>query len=149
VQRWLRFIIGGGINTAFTYGFYLMLNTLLGYQMAYFLAYAMGVIFSYWFNAVVVFRVPLSWKGLFSYPIVYVIQYAASALLLGGLVEIAGVSMVLAPLAVTVVMVPLTYAMSRIVLSRVSRTKVDDEERYKEGGEETQGVSAFSKKKCR
>ena len=61
-------------------------------------------------------------ERLFFYPIVYVVQYVASALLLGGLVEIADISMVLAPLVVTVVMVPLTYVMSQIVLSRASRT---------------------------
>jgi putative flippase GtrA len=122
VQRWLRFLIGGGINTIFTYGLYLLLNRLMGYQAAYFIAYFVGVIFSYWFNSTIVFRISLSWKGFFFYPIVYVVQYVASALLLGGLVEIADISMVLAPLVVTVVMVPLTYVMSQIVLSRASRT---------------------------
>lgn len=105
--------------------------------MSYLLAYTSGIVFSYWFNTVIVFHLPLSWKGLFSYPIVYVIQYAASALLLGGLVEIAGFSMALAPLVVTVVMVPLTYVMSQIVLSRVSRRNDDAGKRCEEGREAT------------
>ena len=120
-KRWLRFLLGGGVNTAFSYAVYLALNTIFAYQLAYFIAYALGVVFAYWFNALVVFRVPLSWKGLFSYPVVYVIQYLAAAFLLGGLVERAGIVESLAPLVVAIVMVPVTYVMSKLVLGWASR----------------------------
>ena len=80
-QRWLRFLIGGGINTSFTYGIYLFLGIFVGYQKSFFLAYMLGVVFSYWFNSVVVFRAALSWKTFFSYPLVYVVQYGFSAVL--------------------------------------------------------------------
>lgn len=125
VKRWLRFLLGGGVNTVFTYAIYLALNTVLTYQLAYFIAYALGVVFAYWFNAVVVFRVPLSWKGFFSYPLVYVAQYVASAFLLGSLVEAVGIDEVLAPLVVTIIMVPLTYVMSKFVLEWANRLKSD------------------------
>jgi putative flippase GtrA len=65
-KRWLRFLLGGGINTAFSYAVYLALNTIMTYQFAYFIAYTLGVVFAYWFNSGVVFRVPQSWKGLFA-----------------------------------------------------------------------------------
>lgn len=123
-QRWLRFLLGGVVNTAFTYAVFLAINTVLEYQLAYLLAYAMGVVFAYWFNAVVVFCIPLSWKGLFSYPVVYVVQYLMSALLLGGLVEIIDIRESLAPLLVTTVMVPLTYVMSKLVLGWTNRPKI-------------------------
>jgi putative flippase GtrA len=125
MKRWLRFLAGGGINTAFTYAVYLGLNRVMPYQAAYFIAFALGIVFAYWFNAVVVFRVPLSWKGLFSYPVVYVVQYVASAFLLGGLVEVLGIKQSLAPLVVSVVMVPVTYVMSRFVIGWTSRTKTE------------------------
>lgn len=121
MRRWLRFAVGGGVNTAATYGIYLALNTILGYQFAYLLAYALGVILAYWVNAVFVFRVPLSWAGLLSYPLVYVVQYLVSALLLEGLVEYFGVREALAPLLVVAMMVPVTYAMSKLVLGWISR----------------------------
>ena len=120
-QRWLRFIVGGGINTGFTYLVYLGINAFLNYQVAYLIAYAAGVVFSYWFNARVVFRVPLSWKGLFSYPVVYVLQYFCSAFLLGGLVEFFRLSESVAPLVVAGMMVPLTYLMSKFVLGAGQR----------------------------
>lgn len=117
-KRWVRFLFGGGANTTFTYVVYLGLKTMLPYQGAYFIAYAMGVVFSYWFNAVVVFRVPLTWKGFLSYPIVYVIQYLLSALFLGTLVELLGVSVAFAPIVVVVVLFPITYLTSKFVLNR-------------------------------
>lgn len=114
--RGLRFLVGGAINTAFTYAVYLLLKIIIPYQWAYFMAYALGVIFSYWFNARWVFRVPLSWRRLFSYPIVYVLQYLLSALCLGVLVEKLGVSVNLAPICVVVALLPITYLMNHFVL---------------------------------
>lgn len=115
--RWLRFVAGGVANTAFSYGVYLLLQLVLAYQVAYLLAYAAGIVFAYWFNARHVFHAPMSWRGLFAYPLVYVVQYAGSALLLYALVERAGAAPAWAPLAVTVVMLPLTYTMNRFVLT--------------------------------
>lgn len=118
VQRWLRFVVGGAINTGFTYLVYLGMNLLLSYQVAYFLAYVIGVMFSYWFNARVVFRVPISWGGLFSYPIVYLVQYLFSALLLSGFVEIFGVKEMVAPIFVAFLMAPITYLISKYILAK-------------------------------
>lgn len=123
-QRWLRFIVGGGINTGFTYLVYLGINVFLPYHAAYLIAYAVGVVFSYWFNARVVFRVPLSWKGLATYPVVYVVQYLVAALCLGGLVEFFQISELIAPLVVVVAMIPLTYLMSKFLLGGKKQTRL-------------------------
>lgn len=117
VQRWLRFLLGGGINTAFTYAMYIALNQVISYQVAYLIAYATGVIFAYWFNAVIVFKARMSWKGCFSYPIIYITQYAFSALVLGVLIEFANVNVIVAPLIVTVVMIPVSYILNRYILT--------------------------------
>jgi putative flippase GtrA len=116
VGRWLRFLLGGSINTALSYAIYITFNTILAYQIAYFISYAMGVVFAYWFNASVVFKIPLSWKGLFSYPVVYMVQYLVSAFLLGSLVEFFRMAETLAPLTVTLVILPLTYMMNKMIL---------------------------------
>lgn len=116
VQRWLRFIVGGGINTGFTYLVYICINNFTSYQVAYLFAYILGIVFSYWFNARFVFKTPLSWRGLLSYPLVYVLQYLMSAVLLGILVDFFGTNESIAPLLITVLMIPVTYLMSKIVL---------------------------------
>ncbi|MEX3931235.1 GtrA family protein [Paraburkholderia phymatum] len=115
-QRWSRFIMGGLSNTAFTYLIYLGLSRFVHYQIAYFVAYCCGIVFAYWFNATFVFKVPLSWRGAVSYPIVYAVQYATSAVLLGVLVKGLHLNSTYAPLFVTACMLPLTYLMSKIVL---------------------------------
>jgi len=120
-RRWARFLVGGFSNTAFTYLIYLGFSKVIHYQAAYFIAYCSGIIFSYWFNATFVFKVRLSWKGVLSYPLVYVVQYGASALLLGLLVKSIHLSATYAPLLVTACMLPLTYVMSKIVLGTTNR----------------------------
>lgn len=37
VQRWLRFVVGGGINTGFSYLLYLLASLILSYQVAFLL----------------------------------------------------------------------------------------------------------------
>lgn len=115
---WMLFVLGGGLNTGLSYAIYLALERVLPYQAAYGLAYAAGIVVSYGFNARFVFSVPLSWRGLFAYPVVYLVQYLASAGLLGMLVTGLGISRALAPLVVSAVMLPLTFVLSRWVLRR-------------------------------
>lgn len=122
-KRWLRFFLGGMLNTALSYSVFLALTFIFAYQLSYFIAYALGVVFAYLINALWVFRVQLSWKGLFSYPIVYVIQYLLSALLLGVLVEIFAVSVKLAPIFVIVALFPITYLISRFILQPDAKIK--------------------------
>lgn len=123
VLRWMRFIVGGGINTGFTYLLYLLINRVANYHTAYLIAYVAGIIFSYWFNAQFVFKVALSLRGLFAYPLVYLIQYLLSAFFLGISIEKLGIKETFAPLIVTILMIPLTYLMSMAVLQWKSRNQ--------------------------
>lgn len=116
VQHWIRFITGGAINTGFTYALYFLLQGFIYYQIAYAIAYAAGIVFSYWFNACFVFKVPLTWRGLFAYPIVYAVQYCLSAGLLGFFIEFIHIPRQVGPLLVLVLMIPFTFFMSRWVL---------------------------------
>lgn len=88
------------------------------YQVAYFIAYGTGIIFAYWFNAKFVFRVPLSWKKLFTYPIVYIAQYLASTIFLGIIVEVFFINKSIAPLIVIAIMLPATYVMNKFFLGK-------------------------------
>lgn len=115
-RGWLRFVLGGALNTGLSYALYLLLHRVLSYQAAYALAYVAGIVFAYWFNARFVFQVPRSWRGLLAYPLVYVVQYLASAVLLEALIAGLGIAEAFAPLLVSAVMLPLTFVMSRWVL---------------------------------
>lgn len=111
-----KFVIGGGINTAFTYCLYFCLQMVFAYQLAYALAFATGIVFSYWYNAVVVFKTPLTWGGFFAFPLVYLAQYLLSAGLLSVFVEQLGFLQSIALLAILPLTVPITFALSRWLL---------------------------------
>jgi putative flippase GtrA len=116
----LAFLIGGGLNTAFSYGVYLLLVRFLDYQAAYLIAYIAGIFSSYWINSVFVFRTPMSLSGLLRFPLVYVFQYVASALLLWLLVKQFGMNQTFAPLLVTGTLLPFTFLLSRFILRQDS-----------------------------
>ena len=114
----IKFVIGGGINTVFTYCLYLGLQVILAYQVAYAVAFAFGIVFSYWFNAMVVFKTAISWKGLFAFPLVYLVQYLLSAVLLSVFVERLDIPQSVAPLTVIVLTIPVTFMLTRWFLRR-------------------------------
>jgi putative flippase GtrA len=122
VRRIASFVIGGALNTGVTYLIYLTLHLVLSYQVAYLLAYAAGVVFSYVFNSSIVFHRSMSWRGLLAFPAVYVVQYLVSAGVLALFVESFGVPAWWAPLLVSFLMLPLTYSLMRFVLKRFNRT---------------------------
>lgn len=114
----IRFVIGGGINTAFTFFLYLGLQTILPYQVAYAVAFAVGIVFSYFFNAIIVFKTLISWKGFFAFPLVYLVHYLISAVLLSVFVERLGIPQRFAPLIVIAMTTPITFVLTRWYLRR-------------------------------
>ena len=111
-----RFIVSGAINTGITYGLYLVLLPLLGYLAAYSAAYVAGVLLSYCLNSAFVFRQPMSWRGLARFPLVYVFQYALTAMLLWLLVDTLAISERIALLAAIAVTVPATFLAARVAI---------------------------------
>jgi putative flippase GtrA len=116
--RQLRFLAAGGFNTIAGYGLYLLLQLVLPYQAAYFLAFVAGVVGAYCLNTLFVFRTRLSWRTFLAYPAIYVAQYLVSAPLLALLVEWLHVRSTIAPLIVSVVMIPVSYLLNKLMLTR-------------------------------
>ncbi|MDP3228213.1 MAG: GtrA family protein, partial [Acidovorax sp.] len=85
-------------------------------------AFIAGVVFSYFVNSLLVFRVPLSWRKFMSFPLVYVVQYVSGALLLRLMVEEIGISNNWAPLLVTAALLPITYLLSKLLLMRKTKS---------------------------
>ena len=119
-HQWLRFLLAGSANTVFSYIIYLALSIVMGYQLAYLIAFIFGVIFSYWLNARMVFNAALSWQGLLAFPLVYIVQYAVSAASLELFVSYLNFSYVIAPLIVTILMIPMSYFMSKFIINVTS-----------------------------
>ncbi|CEG58992.1 GtrA family protein [Legionella fallonii] len=117
-KKWFVFLLGGLLNTSISYLFYFLFLIILPYQVSYFLAFSIGIIFSYYYNSIIVFQADLSLKKFLSYPIIYVFQYIASAFALAIMVDVMKINEMYAPLFVSAILVPLSYTMSKIILSR-------------------------------
>ena len=114
----LRFLVAGTLNTLGGYLLYLLLQLVLPYQVAYFLAFIAGVVGAYCLNTLFVFRTRLAWRTFFAYPAIYLVQYLISAPMLALLVEWLKVPDTIAPLIVSVVMIPVSFLLNRFMLMR-------------------------------
>jgi len=111
-----RFLIGGVLNTVVGYGVYLSLFHWLRYEVAYAIAYVVAIAVSYVFNAMFVFRQPLRARSALYYPLVYLAQFLLGLLLLKVLIGAMHMSAWLAPLLVSVLTIPMTFLLSRIIM---------------------------------
>jgi putative flippase GtrA len=112
----VRFLIAGTINTAVTYAAYWLLLRVVGYRVAFTLAFALGIVVSYCLNARFVFREPLRLRAFAKFPLVYVAQYLLGLAVVSICVEWLDLPAVIAPLLALVVTIPVTYLLSRAVI---------------------------------
>ena len=112
-----RFLLGGASTTLVSYAVYLVLLAFLPYLAAYWIAYAVGVAWSYLANTLFVFRQRPSLARALAFPLVYAIQLAAGSLLMIVLVQHLGLPAKVAPLLVVVLTLPLTYVASRWIVT--------------------------------
>ena len=111
-----RFLIGGVLNIVVGYGCYLILLHWLRYGVAYAGAYLVGLAVSYVFNALFVFRQPMRLRSALGYPLVYIAQFLLGLILLKILIEGLHIPEWLAPLAVNVLTIPVTFLASRLIM---------------------------------
>ncbi len=107
-----RFVVAGAVNTGLTYALYLLLLQALPYAISYTIAFLLGIGLSYAINRQFVFRVNGSVGTMFAFPLVYVVQYAVSIVVVAAWVEALG-DKVFAPLAGVAAALPVTYLLSR------------------------------------
>ncbi len=116
--EFLRFLIVGGLQTALSYGIFLLLNLFLPYPVAYSIAYGCGIFISYFLNVLFVFRENISLASFLKFPLVYVIQYLLGLALLWLFVDRLGLPPAWAMLGVITITVPITFLTSRFILKK-------------------------------
>ena len=119
--RFSRFVMSGGLNTAVTYGIYLVLLQLMPYQFSYTIAYVSGIAISYALNRSFVFRSHQGFRSVLLLPFVYFAQYCFGILIVWLWIEKAHMSSAIAPLAAALVAVPFTYFLSHYVFLEKSK----------------------------
>ena len=107
----------GGLNTVVTYLLYLLLASVMHYQVAYLIAYTSGIALAYMLNLHLVFNEQSSFRKAVCYPFIYLTQYLLGAGLLYLFVSVLGLSNALAPLLVIVMLLPASYFMNKKVLT--------------------------------
>lgn len=112
----IYFALSGAANTLSTYLLYLLLLNFLHYQVAYAFSFIAGILLSYALSTRLVFRTKHSWLKFSLFPLVYLISYAAGAVVLAFSVSRFGVNQRIAPLVSACVTLPLSFVLSRLVL---------------------------------
>jgi len=126
----------GGLTTVGTFILYQLLILLLPYWLAFSIAFAAGIAFSFAMNSLFVFQVEMARGRAVKYVLVYLASYALSLTLLALAIEWLGFSEVWAPIPVIAIMMIVNFAGARLVLtggpagssqrSRVSRGNTTD-----------------------
>lgn len=119
----VRYIVGGGANTALTYAIYLVLLLIAPWQIANTVSYVVGIFTAYYINARFVFRQPLRWRKAVQFPLVYLLQYALTMALSALLIDGLGMDAAFAPIIVICITVPVAFAATRLLLK--PRLRVD------------------------
>lgn len=119
--RFFRFVMSGGLNTAVTYGIYLVLLQLMPYQFSYTIAYVSGIAISYALNRSFVFRSHQGFRSVLLLPFVYFAQYCLGILVVWLWIEKAHMSSAIAPLVAALVAVPFIYFLSHYVFLERSK----------------------------
>lgn len=125
----LRFLVVGASNTAVTYALYLALLPVAGYSLAYTIAYAIGIAIAYLLNTQIVFRVGHTLAGLALFPLVYVAQYIAGIVVLYLTINLFRVPKQFALIASIVTTVPITFLLSRCILTRSADSRTSEADR--------------------
>ena len=114
----LRYLLAGGVNTAFSYAVYLALLTVMAYQLAYLLAFLSGIAVSYLLMRYTVFRqagrrFSMGWVALS-----HLGQLGLGLLLVEAWVRGVGGPAAWAPLFAVAVCVPLMFLVQRWIFAR-------------------------------
>jgi putative flippase GtrA len=112
-----RFLAAGTLNTALTYVAYLLLLKVSPYRAAFTLSFMLGIVISYVLSTRFVFRRPATRRSMLRFPLICVAQYLLGLLLVSLCVSWLGMPTWMAPLAALVLTIPLTYLLTRTLLT--------------------------------
>jgi putative flippase GtrA len=118
----MRFLVFGAINTALTYLLYCALVLVMHPQLAYALAFALGIVLAWAGNSKFVFRRPLTRKTGAVYPFMYVAQYLLTAALIHAFTTWLSMGPRIALAIALVITTPLSFLWNRALLAR--RTEI-------------------------
>ncbi|MGI2236796.1 MULTISPECIES: GtrA family protein [unclassified Staphylococcus] len=115
----IKFIIVGAINTLNYYIIYLMFTQLLNipYLFSHITSFLISFVVSFFLNCLLVYKVKPTFKKFILFPTSQIVNMGTQTLLLFILVEIYNLSTVWAPLIGLIITIPVTFIISKSLLS--------------------------------
>lgn len=121
IARLVRFGAVGVANTVIYYVVYLGLRTQMMYMIAHVCAFTFAMICSYFLNCYITFKARPRWRTFLLYPLSNVASFTLTTVGLPIAVGVFGVDQRIAPLAVAIFAVPITYLLAHhIMIGRLS-----------------------------
>ncbi|WP_280719400.1 GtrA family protein [Kitasatospora sp. MAP5-34] len=107
----------GVVNTATFYAGYLMLHPHLPYFAAFTLAFLVSMVGSFFMNTYFTYRTRPTWRKFLLFPLPNITNYLVQSGGVLALVEWLKVNEKIAPLLAAVVAIPITFVLSKLVLT--------------------------------
>lgn len=120
----LTFCVIGVVNTAAYYAVYLGLHPFLPYLMAHIAGWCVGIAVSYLLNCRFTYRVRPTWRKALVYPLSNLPNIVLSTLGVVLMVEVFGWEDEVAPLIATIVAIPISYTLARLILLGPRRDEI-------------------------
>lgn len=114
--EFVRFVLLRAVCAVFSYGLYIALLRWIRYEAAYVVAFIAGIGLAYVVSAMFVFRQPMRKRSAYRFPVVYLLQFVLSLILLRVAVEILGIPEWLALAFAVGVTLPITFLLSRWIV---------------------------------
>lgn len=106
------------MNTIVTYLLYLLLLNFFSFRISYALAYFSGVLIAFAANRYFVFNTHRGIRSVLLFPLVCVVQFLLGLAIVQIWVDMLGYAEKLAPLVAVVLIIPVTYVLSKAVFGR-------------------------------
>ncbi|GAA4594134.1 putative flippase GtrA [Actinoplanes octamycinicus] len=117
----------GVVNTGTFYVLYLLLHTWLPYYPAYVIAFLISMVGSFFLNTYITYRTKPTWRKFLLFPLTNLTNFVVTSVGVFVLVEWFHVNEKIAPLAAAVVAIPVTFVLSRKILTHRDADRPADE----------------------
>jgi putative flippase GtrA len=119
-----KFAVVGVINTGVYYGSYLVLRLVMHYLAAHLVAIAIAMVVSFFLNTLWTFRTRPTWRKFALWPLTNATNYVMTTVGVVALVEWLDVDQRIAPLVAAAAAIPVTFLLSRKLLTGGGRSDV-------------------------
>jgi len=121
-----RFVVVGVLNTAAYLAGYLLVRLVLPYLLAHVVAYAISMVGAFFLHCRITYRAQPTVGKFLRFPLTNAAGFTATTLVLWLLVDVAGAGERLAPLLAAAAAVPVSFLVSRAILTTAPRDRRRD-----------------------